>query len=104
VSDERVVASWVENPYWWYFCGIDYFVYEFPCNPSILVKWRQRVGVEGSEPMLKSRWRRNGKPFSAQPRWSGSMWIRRCEKRQWRFRPMRACIRRGKPCTTCAAL
>jgi IS5 family transposase len=43
----------VENPYWQYFCGIDYFVHEFPCNPSSLVKWRQRVGVEGSEPMLK---------------------------------------------------
>ena len=53
VSDGGVVASWVENPYWQYFCGIDYFVHEFPCNPSSLVKWRQRVGVEGSEPMLK---------------------------------------------------
>ena len=38
VSDGGVVASWVENPYWQYFCGIDYFVHEFPCNPSSLVK------------------------------------------------------------------
>jgi IS5 family transposase len=53
VSDEVVVASWVENPYWQYFCGAEYFVHEFPCDPSSLVKWRQRVGVEGSEQMLK---------------------------------------------------
>jgi transposase, IS5 family len=53
VSDEVVVASWVENPYWQYFCGAESFVHEFPCDPSSLVKWRQRVGVAGSEKMLK---------------------------------------------------
>jgi transposase, IS5 family len=53
VSDEVVVASWVENPYWQYFCGAEYFVHEFPCDPTSLVKWRQRVGVEGSEKLLK---------------------------------------------------
>ena len=53
VSDEVVVASWVENPYWQYFCGAEYFTHEFPCDPSSLGKWRQRVGVEGSEQMLK---------------------------------------------------
>jgi len=52
-SDEVVVASWVENPYWQYFCGEEYFVHEFPCDPTSLVKWRQRVGVEGSEKLLK---------------------------------------------------
>jgi IS5 family transposase len=53
VSDEVAVASWVENPYWQYFCGAEYFVHDFPCDPTSLVKWRQRVGVEGSEQMLK---------------------------------------------------
>lgn len=53
VSDEVVVASWVENPYWQYFCGAEYFEHEFPCDPTRLVKWRQRVGVEGSEKLLK---------------------------------------------------
>jgi IS5 family transposase len=53
VSDEVVVASWVENPYWQYFCGAEYFVHEFPCDPTSLVKWRRRVGVEGSEQLLK---------------------------------------------------
>ena len=54
VSDEVVVASWVENPYWQYFCGTEYFAHEFPCDPTSLVKWRQRVGVEGSEKLLKA--------------------------------------------------
>jgi transposase, IS5 family len=53
VSDEVVVASWVENPYWQYFCGEEYFAPEFPCDPTSLVKWRQRVGVEGSAKLLK---------------------------------------------------
>jgi IS5 family transposase len=53
VSDEGVVASWVENPYWQYFCGVEYFTHEVPCDPSSLVKWRQRVGVAGSEKLLK---------------------------------------------------
>ena len=53
VSDEVVVASWVENPYWQYFCGAEYFAHEFPCDPTSLVKWRQRVGVGGSEKLLK---------------------------------------------------
>jgi transposase, IS5 family len=54
VSDEGVVASWVENPYWQYFCGREYCEHEFPCDPTSLVKWRQRVGVEGSEQLLKA--------------------------------------------------
>ena len=53
VSDEGVVASWVENPYWQYFWGAEYFAHEWPCDPTSLVKWRQRVGAEGSEKLLK---------------------------------------------------
>ena len=53
VSDEGGVASGVENPYWQYFCGEEYFTYELPCDPTSLGKWRQRVGVEGSERLLK---------------------------------------------------
>lgn len=53
VSAEAGVASWVENPYWQYFCGAEYCAHEFPCDPTSLVKWRQRVGVEGSEKLRK---------------------------------------------------
>lgn len=52
-SDESVVAKWVENPYWQYFCGCATFQHELPCHPTSLVKWRQRVGAEGMEQLLK---------------------------------------------------
>ena len=51
-SDESVVARWVENPYWQYFCGMEYFSHELPCHPTLLVKWRHRVGAEKLEKLL----------------------------------------------------
>jgi len=44
VSDENVVAQFIENGYWQYFCGFEYFQHEFPLDPTSLVKWRQRIG------------------------------------------------------------
>ena len=52
-SDESVVEKWVENAYWQYFCGYEYFQHEFPCHPTSLVKWRRRVKAEGVEKMLQ---------------------------------------------------
>ncbi len=52
-SDESVVEKWVENPYWQYFCGYEYFQHELPCHPTSLVKWRGRIKAEGVEKMLK---------------------------------------------------
>ena len=52
-SDESVVAKWIENPYWQYFCGETIFQHELPCHPTSLVKWRNRVGVAGIEELLK---------------------------------------------------
>jgi IS5 family transposase len=53
VSDERVVETFLENPYWQYFCGYQYFQHRFPCDPSSLTRWRKRVGAEGIEKLLK---------------------------------------------------
>ena len=53
VSDERVVAGFVENPYWQYFCGEEFFVHELPCDPTSLVKWRKRIGPGGMEKLLQ---------------------------------------------------
>ena len=47
VSDETVVAQWVQNPYWQYFCGMIEFQWDFPCDPSDLVYFRRRIGEEG---------------------------------------------------------
>ncbi|MEL7522618.1 MAG: IS5 family transposase, partial [Cyanobacteria bacterium J06553_1] len=51
-SDETVVAKWVENPYWQYFCGEAEFQHDFPCHPTSLVKWRKQIGVDGFEQLL----------------------------------------------------
>jgi IS5 family transposase len=52
-SDESVVERFLENPYWQYFCGFEYFEHEVPLDPSSLVRWRRRVGSEGMERLLK---------------------------------------------------
>ncbi len=54
VSDETVVAQFVENGYWQYFCGFEYFQHEFPLDPTTLVKWRKRIGPKGMEKLLKA--------------------------------------------------
>lgn len=51
-SDELVVARWVENPYWQYFCGEEYFRHTLPIDPSQMTRFRDRVGAEGCEYML----------------------------------------------------
>jgi len=52
-SDESVVERFLENPYWQYFCGYEYFKHEIPLDPSSLVRWRRRVGSAGMEKLLK---------------------------------------------------
>ncbi|MDE2567002.1 MAG: IS5 family transposase [Burkholderiales bacterium] len=53
MSDEDVVERWKENPYWQHFSGERYFQHELPCDPSSLVRWRQRIGEEGCEWLLE---------------------------------------------------
>lgn len=53
LSDEEVVERWKENPYWQHFSGERYFQHELPCDPSSLVRWRQRIGEEGCEWLLE---------------------------------------------------
>lgn len=51
-SDEAVVNTWVENPYWQHFCGEKYLQTELPIDPSSLTRWRKRIGEEGVEKLL----------------------------------------------------
>ena len=53
LSDEDVVATWVENPYWQYFSGMKWFEHELPINPSSMTRWRKRIGEAGAEELLK---------------------------------------------------
>jgi transposase, IS5 family len=47
LGDESVVAQWVQNPYWQFFCGFLEFQWELPCDPSDLVYFRERIGEQG---------------------------------------------------------
>jgi IS5 family transposase len=51
-SDESCVERFLENPYWQYFCGYEYFQHEFPLEPTTLVRWRKRVGEQGMETLF----------------------------------------------------
>ena len=53
-SDESVVARWVENPYWQFFCGCQYMQHDLPIDPSSLSRWRKRVGAERLEKLLEA--------------------------------------------------
>lgn len=52
-GDETVVAAWVQNPYWQYFCGMHEFQWQVPCDPSDLVYFRQRIGEAGMQRILQ---------------------------------------------------
>jgi IS5 family transposase len=54
LSDEAVVQRWIENPYWQWFCGCEYFQHELPCDPSSLTRWRKRLGPDGLETLLSA--------------------------------------------------
>jgi IS5 family transposase len=53
LSDEEVVEKWVQNPYWQYFCGGEYFEHEFPIHPTSMTRWRKKVSKSGAEKLLK---------------------------------------------------
>lgn len=54
LSDERVVEAWTRNPYYQAFCGMGYFQWTFPCDPSELVHFRKRLGEAGKEKIFQA--------------------------------------------------
>jgi len=46
LSDEELCARWIENPYFQYFCGEEFFLHELPFDRSSMTRWRQRMGEE----------------------------------------------------------
>jgi transposase, IS5 family len=53
LSDEALVRGWVENPYWQYLSGMEFFCHEPPIDPSSMSRWRRRVGEAGAEELLR---------------------------------------------------
>ena len=54
LSDERVVEEWRRNPYFQFFCGMKHFQWDLPCEPSDLVHFRKRIGINGVEKILQA--------------------------------------------------
>jgi IS5 family transposase len=52
ISDDTVVRTWVENPYWQFFCGYDLLQWDFPINSSSLTRWRKRLGPDRMKKIL----------------------------------------------------
>ena len=53
LSDEALLEGFVENPQWQYFCGSEYYVSKPPCDRSSMTYWRERMGEEKMELLLK---------------------------------------------------
>ena len=46
LSDEVLCERWVENPYYQFFCGEEFFQHRLVFDRSSLTRWRHRMGEE----------------------------------------------------------
>ena len=53
LSDEAIVDRWMENPYWQYFSGELVFQTAKPFDPTDFIHFRNRIGKDGAEKLLK---------------------------------------------------
>jgi IS5 family transposase len=53
LSDEVLCERWVENPYYQYFCGEEFFEHRLVFDRSSLTRWRQRMGEEKLKALLQ---------------------------------------------------
>ena len=52
-SDEMIVEKFVENPYYQYFCGNEYFEHSLPIDPSSMTRFRKRIGRDAIDELFK---------------------------------------------------
>jgi transposase, IS5 family len=52
-SDEVVCELWLENPYYQYFCGEEFFQHRLPLDRSSMTNWRNRMGEERLQALLQ---------------------------------------------------
>src|SRR5258707_6722009 len=53
LSDEMLCERWVENPYYQFFCGEEFFQHRLVFDRSSLTRWRQRMGEEKLQALLQ---------------------------------------------------
>src|SRR6059036_3273748 len=53
LSDEVLCERWVENPYYQFFCGEEFFQHGLVFDRSSLTRWRNRMGEERLQALLQ---------------------------------------------------
>jgi len=53
LSDEVMCEQWIENPYYQYFCGGEFFQHRLPLDRSSMTNWRNRMGEERLQGLLQ---------------------------------------------------
>ncbi|MGB6350772.1 MAG: IS5 family transposase [Pseudolabrys sp.] len=53
LSDEVLCERWIENPYYQFFCGEEFFQHRLVFDRSSLTRWRQRMGEEKLQALLQ---------------------------------------------------
>ncbi|MGH9695498.1 MAG: IS5 family transposase [Bryobacteraceae bacterium] len=53
LSDEVVCELWIENPYYQYFCGEEFFRHRLPLDRSSMTHWRNRMGEGRLQALLQ---------------------------------------------------
>jgi IS5 family transposase len=53
LSDEVLCERWVENPYYQYFCGEEFFQHRLVFDRSSLTRWRNRMGEERLQALIQ---------------------------------------------------
>jgi transposase, IS5 family len=53
LSDEVLCERWVENPYYQFLCGEEFFQHQLVLDRSSLTRWRQRMGEEKVKALLQ---------------------------------------------------
>ena len=53
LSDEELCVRWVENPYFQYLCGEEFFRHDLPFDRSSMTRWRGRMGEERLTALLQ---------------------------------------------------
>lgn len=53
LSDEVLCARWLENPYYQYFCGEEFFQHKLVFDRSSMTRWRGRMGEEKLQALLQ---------------------------------------------------
>lgn len=53
LSDEAICEKWIENPYYQYLCGEEFFQHKLPFDRSSITRWRNRMGEERLQALLQ---------------------------------------------------